>query len=154
MSISLSSPVTGSAQTGLTTPTYTVSVDVAPDVNGKQWAVTALGGTQTGVTSHSISSPFTYTYSRPKTFKSLPPIGTNQQYANVPNNLHTQLIRKGVSIAANQLPRIATCRIEVSIPAGADTYDAPNVRALLSMAIGSLTQLSAGIGDTTISGVM
>ena len=65
------SPVTGAAQTGLTTPTYTFVADVAPDANGKQVAVTALGGTQVGVTPHSVASPFTGTFVRPKSFKAL-----------------------------------------------------------------------------------
>jgi hypothetical protein len=49
MSISVTSPITGGAQTGLTSPTYTVVTDTAPPGNpGKQVAVTALGGTQAG----------------------------------------------------------------------------------------------------------
>jgi hypothetical protein len=47
---------------------------------------------------------------------------------------------------------IVTTTIEV--PAGADTADAPNVRAAMSAHIGSLSQQSAGIGDTTIQGVL
>jgi len=61
MTWSPTTPVTGGAQTGFTAPTYTLSVDTAPDINGKQHAVTALGGTQAGVTSHSVSNPFTVT---------------------------------------------------------------------------------------------
>jgi hypothetical protein len=40
------------------------------------------------------------------------------------------------------------------VPAGSDTADAPNVRAGLSMHFGSLSQQSAGFGDTVISGVL
>ena len=62
MAISLTSPITGAAVTGLTSPTYTVAVDTPPNTWSKQWAVTALGGTQTGVdTSSSASRPFTLT---------------------------------------------------------------------------------------------
>lgn len=154
MSWNPSTPVTGSAQTGLTSPTYTLSVDVAPDVNGKQHAVTALGGTQSGVTAHTIASPFTLTFSRPKILRQLPAIGTNLQYATIPNNVSTILVRKGVTPAPNQPSRVATVRMEISIPAGSDTNDTANVRALLSLAIGALTQQSAGIGDTVVSGVM
>jgi len=42
MTFALSSPVTGAAQTGLTSPTYTVTADTPPDANAKQYAVTAL----------------------------------------------------------------------------------------------------------------
>jgi len=71
MTISYTNPVTGAAQTGLTSPTYTLVADIAPDVNGRQWAVSALGGTQTGVRTHSASDPFTITVMRPKVFQSL-----------------------------------------------------------------------------------
>jgi hypothetical protein len=40
------------------------------------------------------------------------------------------------------------------IPAGADTADAANVRAAWSFHIGCLNQASAGVGDTTVTGVM
>jgi hypothetical protein len=66
MAYSPTSPVTGAAQTGLTSPTYTLSTDVAPSINGKQHAITALGGTQTGVNSHSVAAPFTCTFVRPQ----------------------------------------------------------------------------------------
>jgi len=73
MSFNLTSPVTGASQTGFTAPTYTLTVDTAPDVNAKQWAVTALGGTQAGVSSHSVASPFTVTMFRPKVLRLLAP---------------------------------------------------------------------------------
>jgi hypothetical protein len=45
-------------------------------------------------------------------------------------------------------------KIELDVPAGADTADAPNIRAAISAAIGALNQQSAGLGDTVISGVL
>jgi hypothetical protein len=45
-------------------------------------------------------------------------------------------------------------KIEVDVPAGADTADAPNIRAAMSAAIGALNQISAGFGDTLVSGVL
>lgn len=154
MAISPTSPITGGAQTGLTSPTYTIAIDVAPDVNGKQYAVTALGGTQTGVTTHSVASPFTLTYTRPKVAKTLPPIGLNGQYNSIPNNTNKVLIRKGVTPAANQPARVMQIGITIDTPAGAETYDSPNVRAALSAAVGYLNQLSAGIGDTVVTNIM
>jgi hypothetical protein len=67
MSFSLTSPITGGAQTGFTSPTYTIAVDSSPNGQaGKQYAVTAIGGTQTGVdTSSSPSNPFTVNLVRP-----------------------------------------------------------------------------------------
>lgn len=155
MTVSLTSPVTGSAQTGLTSPTYTTTTDVAPDVNGKQWAVTALGGTQTGVRTHSVSDPFTITFTRPKNPRVLPsPNAVTGRYAGIPRNTYTLIVRKGVNYAANQAPDLAICRLTIDIPAGADAYDPANVRAMFSALIGSLSQQSAGWGDTGVSGII
>lgn len=154
MAYTPSTPVTGAAQTGFTSPTYTLSVDVAQDTNGKQHAVTAIGGTQAGVTVHSVSSPFTVTFIRPKVLKLLPAPNSNGQYANIQNNTYRFLVRKGVTPAANNAPRVATVDVTISIPAGSDTYDSANVRALLSAAIGTLNQVSAGVGDTVVTGIM
>jgi len=154
MSYNPTTPVTGTAQTGFTTPTYTLSVDVAQDTNGKQHAVTAIGGTQAGVTTHSVSSPFTITFVRPKTLKLLPPAGVNGQFSSIPNNVYRLIVRKGVTPALNNPTRVASVDVSITVPAGSDTYDAANLRALLSAAIGTLSQVSAGLGDTVTSGIM
>jgi hypothetical protein len=153
MAISLTSPVTGGAQTGFTAPTYTVTSDQAPDVNGKQWQISALGGTQAGVTIHSVSSPFTVTFVRPKSFKSLAPVvpGTGQ-LPSVPKNSWKIIVRKGVLPLAGQPASVFLSKTELDIPAGSDTADAPNIRAGISLLIGALNQVSAALGDTTISG--
>lgn len=154
MAVSISTPVTGLAQTGLTSPTYTVAADTAPDTNGKQWAVTALGGTQTGVTTHSVASPFTFTFVRPKTYKSLSkPNPVTGVIANVPMNVYHGITRKGVLPLAGQPYSNMLIRTTISVPAGADTADAPNVRAAQSFHYGCLSQQSAGLGDTTVSGI-
>lgn len=155
MAISLTSPITGTAQTGLTSPTYTLTNDIAPDNNGKQYAVTALGGTQTGVTTHSVASPFTVTASRPRSFRSLgKPNPTTGLVKDVPMNVYKVLTRKGVTPLSGQPYAVCIIRTEISVPAGADTFDAANIRAALSAHIGSLSQQSAGIGDTSVSGII
>jgi len=155
MSVSLTSPVTGAAQTGFTSPTYTLTTDIAPDVNGKQWAITALGGTQASVRSHSVSDPFTATVYRPKVPASLPsPNPITGKYGPIPSNRHSTVVRKGVNYAANQAPLIATARVLIDIPAGSDAYDAANIRALYSLLIGALTQQAAGFGDTAVTGIL
>jgi hypothetical protein len=155
MAFTLTSPITGGAQTGLTSPTYTHASDIAPDVNGKQVAVTALGGTQTGVTVHSVASPFTVTIIRPKSFKTLSPVvpGTGL-LPSVPKNSWKVIIRKGVIPLAGQPASVMLIKMELDVPAGADVADAPNVRAALSAAIGALNQQSAGLGDTLVSGIV
>ena len=155
MAYNPTSPITGTPQTGLTSPTYTHTADVAPDVNGKQVAVTALGGTQTGVVAHSISSPFTLTMVRPKTMKLLPAVNpTTGQLRNVPKNTSKVITRKGVIPLAGQAPVVMVVTTTIDVPAGADTADAASVRAALSAHIGLLSQQSAGIGDTVTTGVL
>lgn len=155
MAFSPTSPITGTAQTGLTSPTYTHTADIAPDVNGKQVAVTALGGTQTSVVAHSISSPFTLTMIRPKTMKLLPAVNpTTGQLRNVPKNTSKIITRKGVVPLAGQAPVVMVVTTTIDVPAGADTTDSASVRAALSAHIGLLSQQSAGIGDTVTTGVL
>jgi len=152
--LDLSSPVTGSAQTGLTSPTYTVVVDTAPNMFGKQSAVTALGGTQTGVTTHSASSPFTLSRFRPQQLKTLPQANSQGIIKNIPNNTYKCITRKGVTPALGVPPIAMPITTTIPVPAGVDTYDAPNLRAALSAHIGMLTQLSAALGDAGVSGVI
>lgn len=153
MGITLSSPVTGAAQTGFTSPTYTVEDMAAPTHFQTQYAVTALGGTQTGATAHSVSSPFTVTFERPRALKVLGLPNPNGFYAQVPVNTYKVRTRKGVTPAADQPDRIAPIVTEIGVPAGADSYDAAELRAALSLHIGSLEQLSADIGDGLVTGL-
>lgn len=155
MSVTLTSPITGAAQTGLTSPTYTHVPDLAPDSNGRQVAVTALGGTQTGVTVHSGSSPFTLTVIRPKVLKGLgkanPVTGV---IANVPKNTYKFIGRKGVTPLAGQAPQVMICTVTMDVPAGSDLADAPNIRACLSAVFGAIAQQSSGFGDTLVQGIL
>jgi hypothetical protein len=155
MTLAVTSPVTGGAQAGLTSPTYTLTADTAPDINSKQWAVTTLGGTQTGVTTHTVASPFTLTVSRAKTFRSLgKPNPITGLVKDVPNNVTKILVRKGVTVLTGQPYAIAIYRAECAVPAGSDTADAPNLRAAASLFVGALSQQSSGLGDTLVSGIL
>lgn len=155
MTFALSTPVTGQAQTGLTSPTYTLVSDTPPDVNAKQYAVTALGGTQTGVLAHSVAAPFTTAMFRPKGPKVLSPVNpVTGVLRNVPMNSYSVVTRKGVLPLAGQANKTMIIRTIIEVPAGSDTADPLSVRAALSMHIGSLAQASAGIGDTTVNGVL
>lgn len=154
MTWSPSTPVTGSAQTGFTSPTYTLSSDTYPGVNGKQHAVTALGGTQTGVRTHSVSDPFTIAGGRPTSLRSLPPLNGNGQLSSVPRNTYFVITRKGVNVMANQPPVTMLIKTTIEVPAGSDSYDSANVRAALSAHIGALSQQSAGVGDLAAMGVL
>jgi hypothetical protein len=130
-------------------------LDVAPDVNGRQHAVTAVGGTQVGVRTHSVSDPFTVTFVRPKSPKTLPSANpVTGKYASIPRNTYGIIIRKGVNVAANLAPEVMVTRIYCDVPAGSDAYDAANIRASWSLLAGLCNQQSAGVGDTLVSGIM
>lgn len=155
MAVSLTSPITGAAQTGFTSPTYTLSNDVAPDTNGKQYTVSALGGTQASVLAHSIAIPFTITFVRPKVFKLLgKPNPVTGVISSVGRNVYKLLTRKGVLPLAGQPYQTMLVSTTIEVPAGADTTDGGNVRGALSAHIGALWQVSAGIGDTALLGTM
>jgi hypothetical protein len=155
MTISVTSPVTGTAQTGLTSPTYTVVADSPPNAYSKQWAVTALGGTQTGVDVHGASKPFTLTFSRPQQVRNAPvPNPVTGVMGPSPRNVYTVLTRKGASPGAGQNPQIMTIRTEISVVAGSDLLEPEDVRAGLSLHIGALSQQSQGLGDTVINNLL
>jgi hypothetical protein len=155
MAIALSSPITGAAQTGFTSPTYTLTADNAPDFNGKQYAVTALGGTQASVVAHSVSCPFTISFFKPKVFRSLGKANpTTGIVKDVPRNTYKQIVRKGVLPLAGQSYQNMQITVTVDVPAGADSADPSNVRAAFSAAIGSLSQIASGFGDTAVSGIL
>lgn len=155
MTWNVTSPVTGADQTGLTTPTYTLTSDTAPDANGKQHAVTALGGTQTGVNTHSVAQPFTITFVRPKVFKALgKPNPVTGVIGSVPRNVYKVITRKGVLPLSGQPYATAMVTTIIEVPAGSDVADPEDLRAMLSLHIGALSQQSAGTGDAVVSGIM
>lgn len=154
MTVSLTTPVTGSAQTGLTSPTYTITSDTAPSALGRQWAVTALGGTQTNVRTHSASDPFTVTIERPATFRAVPSVVAGSSLPQVPRNKYVLRVRKGVVPVVGQAAQPALFELVMNIPAGSDTSDSVNLRAALSLLFGAATQASAGIGDTIVTGIL
>lgn len=157
MTCSVTSPVTGTAQNGgFTSPTYTVVSTAAPDVNGKQYVVTALGGTQPGtVKVHTASSPFLVSVWQPKSLQVLGKLNPlTGLYASVPKNRYKVITLKGVIPAVGQPDAVMPIETNLGVPAGADTYDIASVRAAISMHIGVLNQISAGLGDTAASGTI
>lgn len=154
MVINPSTPVTGATVSGLTSPTYTLTADTYPDVNGKQWAITALGGTQTGVTTHSVSSPFTIAFTRPKALKTLGAMNAQGQINNIGKNNYQIIQRKGVTPAVNQPDQVLLTRVEFGVPAGSDAYDPAEIKASVSLLGGFLSANADGIAATLLSGVM
>jgi hypothetical protein len=155
MTIALSSPVTGGAQTGFTAPTYTVVADTPPNAYSKQYAVTALGGTQANVEVHGASKPFTITFSRPNSVRA--PAAVNPVTGvmpNTPRNVYSVVVRKGANPGVGQNPQPAVLRADLSVPAGTDLVEPEDIRAALSLLVGSLNQQSAGLGDTLINALL
>jgi len=154
MTMAIPGSITGGAQTGFTTPTYTTTADKAA-ANANQSIVSALGGTQTGVRVHSVSDPFTIFVSKPVNPRVLPsPNPVTGKYPPLPSNRYTVVIRKGANFAANNAPAIAYARLYLDVPAGTDAYDAANLRAMCSALVGTLNQISSGMGDTLSNGVI
>jgi hypothetical protein len=73
---------------------------------------------------------------------------------SVPRNVYKLIARKGMLPAQNQPSQIGIIRCEFEIPAGAETYKHPEVRAMVSCFVGALSQLTAGLGDTLVDGLL
>jgi hypothetical protein len=155
MSFNPTTPITGAAVTGLTSPTFTIASDSNPSQYGKQWYVSALGGTQAGVIAHSVASPFTLSAFRPANLKVLAPVNpTTGQLRSVPVNTYKWLTRKGVLPLVGQASKPSVLRTEWDVPAGADLADANSLRSQLSAHIGLLTQVLNGMADTALTGTI
>ncbi len=154
MSWSPDSSITGGTVTGLTSPTYTQVDDIAPAQNAKQKTVTALGGTQGSASANTVSEPFTATFYKPSAVKQLPAANpVSGLRGQVPNNQYRLVIRKGGEAAAG-VPVVAIARLSIDVPAGMDSYDPDNVRALISYLVGVLNEESADLADTCLTGVV
>jgi hypothetical protein len=155
MTISFDGGITGGTQTGLTSPTYTSVADTsAPNPRMKQHAVTALGGTQTGVRTSTVGDPFLYHWLPPVALKGVPAANpVTGKYPTVPFNVHQLYIRKGMLFASGQPAIPGWCDVKFGIPAGAESADAPNVRAMVSLLVGLLNEISSGLGDTLVTGI-
>jgi len=155
MSFAPSTPITGATVAGLTSPTYTIAADVAPSINGKQYAVTALGGTQTGVDVNTVSKPFSISFFRPSVLRTLPQANpVTGIIKNVPMNTYKLITRKGAQPSSNQTPMVARITTIVEVPAGTDTYEPEEIRAMISAHFGTGYAQASGIADTVITGVL
>lgn len=155
MSFAPASPVTGATVSGLTTPTYTLTTDVAPNINGKQYAVSALGGTQTGVDVNSVSKPFTISFYRPPVLRTLPQANpVTGVIKNVPLNTYKLITRKGAAPAVNQSLMVPKITTTIECPAGVDTYEPEEIRAMISAHFGVGWAQASGIADTVLTGVL
>lgn len=145
---------TGGAQTNLTTPTYTYVAGVAPAANSRRYVVTTLGGTQTNVRKHTAGDPFQMTVKR-EPYKALPAQNpVTGSYGNVPLNRTEWNFEKGLKIDSAGTIRVGRIRVIAELPAGSESNDSINIEALTSMAVGTLSEESADVGESLISGVI
>lgn len=155
MPFSPDSSITGGTQTGLTSPTYTLVSDAVGAGGQRQYAVSALGGTQTNVRANSLSDPFTVTFFKPAAPKGLPPQNPNTlRYPSIPINTYGMLIRKGVRVDSSNTLAVARVRVNFDVPAGSDVSDAINIRAMISFLVGILNEESDDLSDTLLTGVL
>lgn len=154
MAFSPGSPVTGAALAGLTTPTFTIAAGQAPNAVSKQYNVTALGGTQTGVLAHGLSSPFTLTMFVPSTIKVLGVPNSSGVIRSFPRNQFDLLIRKGMIPLANQPSQVAWVRMMASIPAGADIADKNSILSMMSLFSGVTWASAQGITDVLFNATL
>lgn len=155
MSFTLSSPVSGATVTGLTSPTYTVTQDTVVAANMKQYVVTALGGTQTDVSLHSVASPFLVSMTKPSVFKPLSLVNpVTGRLTSVPRNHWKMIFLKGATPLAGQAQVPMLARVEFAIPAGVDSADPNEIRAFLSFIGGTFWSGANGITATLMDGVL
>lgn len=115
-----------------TAPTFNLAVDVAPNSNGKQWAVTSVSAAS-GVRAHSTTDPFTITYFKVASPQAAPKLGSNGFLINTGYNRFKRVIRKGTIVLAGQSPVISTASQDYKIAAGADSADVANIAAIVAV---------------------
>jgi hypothetical protein len=145
------SPVTGAPEVGLTLPTYTLVADVAPAAHGKQYYVSALGGTQTGVEVNSLSNPFTMTFFKVASPKTLPAVNASGGLSSVPKNVFKWNVRKGLEVLSGQPRQVGLFELSMSLPAGSDITDPESVRAAMSLLFGVGWADASAIGTILIN---
>jgi hypothetical protein len=138
----ITSPLTGVAQTGLTSPTYTLADDTPPASNSKQWYVTALGGTQTGVSAHSVGRPFTLSVFAPAKAKT-PTSGVLSEaglITNIPKNQNKVITRKSIGVNSVGGYGIMNLSTSFDVPVNGPETDLVSIKAAISAHIGALEQ--------------
>lgn len=141
--------------TGLTNPTWTYTSDsVAPLPNSKQYAVTAIGGTQTGVAAHSIGNPFYARFTKPAIYKILANPNVSGVIKAFPKNYYELLTVKGVLPLASQPIQQFPVRTSFGLPAGSDVADPVSVAAGLASHAALLWQLAEEIRKSVITGIV
>jgi hypothetical protein len=148
------SPVVGqTGVTGLTNPTFTLVEGTPPVSNAREFIVTTLGGTQTGVETHTQANPFVITAYRPTAYQPLGDLNGAGFPSKFPKNTYSVVTKKGTEVYSG-IRRIATIKSIVEIPAGAEIQDPESVSAMLVMHAAVLQVNAAAIRDSLITGAI
>lgn len=141
--------------TGLTGG-ITTAADTAPQYNGKQYSINATGLTGlSGVVAHSLSTPHTINMVRPITYRLLPTVNpVTGILRNVPKNTFTLIHRKSVVPLAGQAPAMAIERTSWEIPAGSETADLANLKAMYQSGLLVRADQKNGIMDVFVTGTL
>lgn len=155
MAFTPSGAVTGATVTGLTSPTYTVTADLVTPPNMKQFVVSALGGTQTDVSLHSVASPFLVSMTKPSIFKPLSLVNPiTGRLTSVPRNNWKMIFLNGATPLPGQASVPMLGRLELAIPAGVDSADPNEVAAFMSFIGGIMWSQASGIAASLKDGVL
>lgn len=146
----LTGTINGAAITGLTSPTYTLSADNNPANNGKQSIVSAIGGTQSGVTIHSAADPFTVAAYKPVSYRLLNFVSSTVA-RKAPKNTWKVIIRKGTTYLSGQPKDVSMISFLIEVPSGTEVADAVNFKAMVSLAIGYLNAKAQEVVDSVLT---
>jgi hypothetical protein len=114
-----------------------------------------LGGTQTNVEVNSVSKPFSISFFRPSVLRTLPQANpVTGIIKNVPLNTYKLITRKGAQPSLNQVSMVARITTIIEIPAGTDTYEPEDIKAMISAHFGTGWAQASGIADTVLTGVL
>jgi hypothetical protein len=95
------------------------------------------------------------TFYRPPVLRTLPAANpVTGVVKNIGKNVYKLITRKGMQPAANQSSQVAVVTTIIEIPAGCDTYEPEDVKALLSCHFGAGYSNASGIADTCLSGIL
>lgn len=125
------SALAGATIAGLSSPTYTAALDINTG-NEKTLIVTALGGTQTGVSVHTNSNPFSIKVAKARQIKA-PPTASNGVLRGGGVNVFRLSLIKGVVPLSGQNPVVSLISTEIRVPAGGDVADVNSIKAALSL---------------------
>lgn len=149
MAISLAN-ITGVVLNGFTAPVWNTTADTPPPGVAKQVIVSSIGGTATGVRTHSLSDPFTISVIRGPVapFPKL----VNGVLGRLGRNKTQVKLRKGTIPLAGEASQVSEIDITANIVSGAEVNDKANLAAMWS-AIGALANReAANLLDTTQTG--